>query len=127
MSGADAVRAIDAGAKGILVSNHGGRQLPRSLATLDALPEVVGAVNGRVEVYLDGGVRSGTDVLIALALGARGVFIGRPAAWGLAVGGGDGVARVLDTIRSELADDAGLCGVDDIARIPRDIVVDGPR
>jgi 4-hydroxymandelate oxidase len=127
MSGADAVRALDAGAKGILVSNHGGRQLPRSLATLDALPEVVAAVNGRVEVYLDGGVRSGTDVLIALALGARGVFIGRSAAWGLAVGGGDGVARVLDTMRAELADDAGLCGVDDIARIPRDIVVDGPR
>ena len=125
MSGADAVRAIDAGAKGILVSNHGGRQLPRSLATLDALPDVVIAVNGRAEVYLDGGVRSGTDVLIALALGARAVFIGRPAAWGLAVGGADGVARVLDTIRGELADDAGLCGITDIARIPSDVVVAG--
>jgi 4-hydroxymandelate oxidase len=125
MSGADAARAVDAGAKGVIVSNHGGRQLPRALATLDALPEVVAAVAGRAEVYLDGGVRSGSDVLIALALGARAVFIGRPAAWGLAVGGGDGVARVLDTLRGELADDAGLCGIDDIAQIPRDVVVDG--
>ncbi len=126
MSGADAARAIDAGARGILVSNHGGRQLPRSLSTLDALPGVVDAVNGRAEVYLDGGVRSGTDVLIALALGARAVFIGRQAAWGLAVGGGDGVARVLDAMRSQLADDAGLCGITDVTHIPGDVVVDGP-
>ena len=125
MAAADAARAIDAGARGILVSNHGGRQLPRSVATLDALPAVVAAVKDRAEVYLDGGVRSGTDVLIALAIGARAVFVGRPAAWGLAVGGGDGVARVLDTIRGELADDAGLCGIDDITRIPSDVVVSG--
>jgi len=126
MSGADAARAIDAGARGILVSNHGGRQLPRSLATLDALPEVVEAVGGRAEVYLDGGVRSGTDVLIAVALGARAVFVGRPAAWGLAVGGGDGVARMLDSMRTQLADDAGLCGITDVTSIPRDVVIDGP-
>ena len=125
MAADDAKRAIDAGARGILVSNHGGRQLPRSVATIDALPAVVAAIKGRAEVYLDGGVRTGTDVLIALALGARAVFVGRPAAWGLAVGGGDGVARVLDTIRGELADDAGLCGIDDIARIPPDVVISG--
>lgn len=125
MAADDAKRAIDAGARAILVSNHGGRQLPRSVATIDALPAVVAAIKGRAEVYLDGGVRTGTDALIALALGARAVFIGRPAAWGLAVGGSDGVARVLDTIRGELADDAGLCGIDDIARIPSDIVVSG--
>ena len=126
MSGADAARAIDAGAKGILVSNHGGRQLSRSLATLDILPDVVAGAAGRAEVYVDGGVRVGTDVLIALALGASAVFVGRPAAWGLAVGGADGVARVLDRLRAQLADDAGLCGIPDIASIPRDVVVRGP-
>jgi len=126
VSGSDAARAVDAGAQGILVSNHGGRQLSRSLATLDALPDVVAGAAGRAEIYLDGGVRNGSDVLIALALGARAVFVGRPAAWGLAVGGADGVARVLDTLRAQLADDAGLCGIPDIASIPPDIVVRGP-
>ena len=82
-------RAIDAGAKGILVSNHGGRQLSRSLATIDALPDVVAGAAGRVEVYVDGGIRTGSDVLVALALGARAAFVGRPAAWGLALGGAD--------------------------------------
>jgi 4-hydroxymandelate oxidase len=126
MNGADAARAIDAGAKGLIVSNHGGRQLPHAMATLDALPEVVAGARGRAEVYLDGGVRRGADVLIALALGARAVFVGRPAAWGLAVGGGDGVARVLDAIGRELSDDAALCGVADISAIPGDLVVRGP-
>lgn len=126
MTGEDAGRAIDAGAMGILVSNHGGRQLSRSLATLDALPDVVAGARGRAEVYVDGGIRTGTDVLVALALGARAAFIGRPAAWGLALGGADGVARVLDTIRETLGDDAGLCGVADVASIPADLVVRGP-
>jgi (S)-2-hydroxy-acid oxidase len=81
----DAILAADAGCKGILVSNHGGRQLDGVLATIDALPEVLDAVRGRdVEVYLDGGVRKGTDVLKALALGAKAVFLGRPILWGLA-------------------------------------------
>ena len=126
MTGEDAARAIDAGAKGILVSNHGGRQLSRSLATIDALPDVVAGAAGRAEVYVDGGIRTGSDVLVALALGARAAFVGRPAAWGLALGGADGVARVLDTMRQTLADDAGLCGIADVTAIPSGVVVRGP-
>jgi len=123
MTADDAARAVDAGAAAIIVSNHGGRQLARSIATLDALSDVVQAVPG-VEVYLDGGVRSGGDVLVALALGARAVLVGRPVLWGMALGGADGVARVLDTLRTELAEDAGMCGVADVAAVPRDLVVD---
>jgi 4-hydroxymandelate oxidase len=123
MTGDDAARAVDKGAAGLIVSNHGGRQLPRSISTLDALADVVAGAGGGAEVYLDGGVRSGTDVLIALGLGARAVFVGRPAMWGLAVGGAEGVARVLDTLRDELAADAGLCGITDIGAIPADTVV----
>lgn len=118
----DAARAVDAGADALMVSNHGGRQLGRSMATLDALPDVVAGAAG-VEVYLDGGVRSGTDVLIALALGARAVVVGRPVMWGLAVGGGDGVARVLDGLREALAEDAGMCGIADVADVPADLIV----
>ena len=113
----------ESGVDGIMVSNHGGRQLERSLSTLDALPDVVAGAAG-AEVYLDGGVRSGSDVLVALALGARAVMIGRPAMWGLAVGGAEGVARVLDGLRAALADDAGLCGLPNLADIPGDLVVD---
>lgn len=119
----DALRALDSGAAAILVSNHGNRQLPRSIATLDALPEVVAAVGGRAEVYLDGGVRTGSDVLIALALGARAVFVARSVCWGLAVGGAEGVTRVLDTLRAELAREAATCGIRDLARIPDDLLV----
>src|SRR5215203_599749 len=107
----DAVRAIDCGAKAILVSNHGGRQLDSAVATLDALHAVVEAVGGRVEVLVDGGVRRGTDVLKALALGARAVLIGRPIQWGLAVGGESGVQHVLELLRAELALDLMLCGL----------------
>jgi 4-hydroxymandelate oxidase len=98
----DAHAAIEHGAAGIVVSNHGGRQLDGAPATIDALPEVVDAVAGRVPVIVDGGIRHGSDVLIALALGATAVGIGRPAAWGLTVGGAEGVARVLDVLRQEL-------------------------
>jgi 4-hydroxymandelate oxidase len=118
----DARRLVDAGAAGVIVSNHGGRQLPRTVATIDALEAVTAAVGGRAEVYLDGGIRSGTDVLVALALGARGVFLGRPVAWGLAVGGADGVARVLDRLRAELEADAALCGLTTVASVPHDLV-----
>jgi 4-hydroxymandelate oxidase len=86
----------------VIVSNHGGRQLDGVAASLDALPEVVDAVGERVEVLMDGGVRRGTDVLKALALGARAVLVGRPVVWGLAVGGEDGVSEVLKLIRAEL-------------------------
>ena len=106
----DAVRAIDCGAKAILVSNHGGRQLDSAVAALNALPAVVEAVAGRVEVLVDGGVRRGTDVLKALALGARAVLIGRPIHWGLAVDGEAGVRHVLELLRAELARDLLLCG-----------------
>lgn len=122
----DARRAVDAGAPGIIVSGHGGRQLPRSIAPLEALPAIVDAVGDRAEVYLDGGIRTGTDVLIALARGARAVFLGRMACWGLAVGGDEGVRRVLDRIREQLVLEAATCGISDLARLPPDLLVDGP-
>ena len=119
----DAVRALDAGASAVWVSNHGGRQVPRSIATLDALAAVADAVSDRAEVYVDGGVRSGTDVLIALALGARAVFAGRPVCWGLAVGGAEGVQRVLETLATELIEEATMCGVESCIDVPREVVV----
>jgi len=110
MTAEDAVLAVDHGIAGIVVSNHGGRQLDSTLGSLDALPEVVGAVRGRIEVYLDGGIRRGTDVLKALALGAKAVFVGRPVLWGLALGGADGVRAVLDELRTELDTAMALAG-----------------
>ena len=98
----DATLACEHGAAGIVVSNHGGRQLDGVPATLDVLPEVVEAVGGRAEVYLDGGVRRGTDVAKALALGARAVFVGRPALWGLAAGGREGARHVLEILQAEI-------------------------
>src|SRR5207249_12275439 len=88
--------AFDHGARAVVVSNHGGRQLDSAVATLDALPAVVEAVEGRGAVLVDGGIRRGTDVLKALALGARAVLIGRPCLWGLALGGEEGALRVLE-------------------------------
>ena len=110
MTAEDAVLAVDHGIAGIVVSNHGGRQLDSTLGSLDALPEVVAAVRGRIEVYLDGGIRRGTDVLKALALGAKAVFVGRPVLWGLALGGADGVRAVLDELRTELDTAMALAG-----------------
>ena len=98
----DALLALERGVSGIIVSNHGGRQLDSAIASIDALPEIVEAVAGRCEVYLDGGIRRGTDVLKALALGARAVMIGRPIFWGLAVNGVEGVHHVLEILRAEL-------------------------
>jgi isopentenyl diphosphate isomerase/L-lactate dehydrogenase-like FMN-dependent dehydrogenase len=106
----DALLACEHGADGIVVSNHGGRQLDGVSATLDALPEVVEAVGGHCEVYLDGGVRRGADVLRALALGARAVLIGRPFLWGLAVDGERGVAHVLELLRAEVELGLALLG-----------------
>ncbi len=119
----DAARAVDSGARGVIVSNHGGRQLDSAVAALDALPAVAAAVGGRVEVLLDGGVRRGTDVLIALALGARAVLIGRPTHWGLAVGGEAGVHHVLELLRAELALDLILCGLASPAEVTRSLLV----
>ena len=98
----DATLAAEHGAAGIVVSNHGGRQLDGVPATLAALPEVVEAAGGRVEVYLDGGVRRGTDAVKALALGARAVLVGRPALWGLACDGEAGARHVLELLRDEI-------------------------
>jgi 4-hydroxymandelate oxidase len=119
----DALRAVDHGARAVIVSNHGGRQLDSAVAALDALPTVVEAVAGRVEVLVDGGVRRGTDVLKALALGARAVLIGRPIHWGLAVGGESGVRHVLELLRAELALDLMLCGLASPGDVDRSLLV----
>ena len=110
VTGEDADLACAHGAAGVVVSNHGGRQLDGAVAALDALPEVVDAVAGRAEVYLDGGVRRGTDVVTALALGARAVFVGRPALYGLALGGEKGVRQVLEILRDETENALALLG-----------------
>ncbi len=106
----DAALAIEHGAAGVVVSNHGGRQLDRCIATADALPEAVDAVEGRGSVLVDGGIRRGVDVAIALALGADAVLVGRPALWGLAAGGEAGALRVLELLRAELELALALCG-----------------
>jgi isopentenyl diphosphate isomerase/L-lactate dehydrogenase-like FMN-dependent dehydrogenase len=106
----DAELAIAHGAAGVVVSNHGGRQLDRALATGDALPEVVDAVAGRAAVLVDGGIRRGVDVAVALALGADAVLVGRPALWGLAAAGSEGAGRVLALLRDELELALALCG-----------------
>jgi 4-hydroxymandelate oxidase len=113
----DARLAVEHGVAGIVVSNHGGRQLDGVLPTIEALPEVVEAVAGRCEVYLDGGIRRGTDVLKALALGARAVFVGRPVLYGLAVGGEQGARHVLELLRDELALAMALAGAPTLASI----------
>ncbi len=126
MRGDDAARAVAHGAAGVIVSNHGGRQLDGVPATLEVLEEVVQAVADRAEVYLDGGVRRGTDVLKALALGARAVCIGRPYLWGLAVAGQAGVERVLALLREELAVAMHLAGCADVQKVPRDLAAWDP-
>jgi len=107
----DARLAIEHGAAAIEVSNHGGRQLDGAIASLDALAAVCETVDGRVPVLLDGGVRRGTDALVALAMGATAVGVGRPVIWGLAVDGEDGVGRVLDLLTVELEQALALAGV----------------
>jgi isopentenyl diphosphate isomerase/L-lactate dehydrogenase-like FMN-dependent dehydrogenase len=118
----DAVLAVEHGVDGIVVSNHGGRQLDTAIPSIEALPEVVEAVAGRCEVYLDGGIRRGTDVLKALALGARAVLVGRPVLWGLAVNGAEGVRHVLELLRHELELDMALAGRPTLDSIDRSLV-----
>ena len=121
----DARLAIEHGAAGVVVSNHGGRQLDGVAASIDALPEVAEEVADGGDVYMDGGVRRGTDVLVALALGARAVLVGRPALWGLACGGEEGARRVLELLRDEVALALALCGCASPAEITRDHVQRG--
>ena len=106
----DAALACEHGASGIIVSNHGGRQLDGVQATAFALPEIVAAVDGRLEVFVDGGIRRGRDILVALALGARAVLVGRPILWGLAVGVREGALAVLARLQAEFATDLALLG-----------------
>jgi 4-hydroxymandelate oxidase len=124
LRGDDAERCVSAGAKAIIVSNHGGRHLDTTVTTADALPEIVAALAGKAEVYVDGGIRRGTDILKALALGARAVLIGRPTLWGLAVRGADGVRDVLDHLRNELVRTMALCGVADVSEATPDLVAE---
>ncbi len=119
LTGEDAALAIEHGAAGVVVSNHGGRQLDRCLATADALPEVVEAIGGRGPVLVDGGIRRGVDVAIALTLGADAVLVGRPALWGLAVGGEAGARRVLELLREEFKLTLALCGCASPAELSR--------
>ncbi|RZU31317.1 4-hydroxymandelate oxidase [Blastococcus saxobsidens] len=123
LRGDDAVRCVEAGAAAVWVSTHGGRQVDPAVASAHALPEVVAAVGEDAEVYADGGIRSGSDVLTALALGASAVFLGRPVVWGLATGGDAGVTGVLDGLAEELAHTMALCGLPEVRSVPRDTVV----
>ncbi len=122
LRGDDASRCIDAGAKAVIVSNHGGRHLDTTVTTAAALPEVVAAVAGKGEVDVDGGIRRGTDFLKALALGARAVMIGRPILWGLSVNGAAGVQAVLDHLREELVRAMQLSGTPTLAEATPDLV-----
>ena len=120
---ADARRCVDAGAAAVWVSNHGGRQLDRVLATADALHAVATEVAGAAEVYVDGGVRRGTDALVAAALGARATFVGRPALFALATDGPEGVERVLQELATELTEALRLAGCPSLEGLPADLLV----
>lgn len=122
MTPEDALLALDHGVNGIIVSNHGGRQLDGTVATIDALPHICRAVAGRCEIYVDGGIRRGTDILKALALGARAVLIGRPAIWGLAADGSEGVQKVLEILRDELELTMALAGCPNLEIIDRSLL-----
>jgi FMN-dependent dehydrogenase len=121
-TGEDALAARHAGAAAVVVSNHGGRQLEGARATLDALPEVIAEVGPDFPVLMDGGIRSGGDVLIALAMGASAVLVGRPVLHGLAVGGASGATAVLTTLIDELIDAMGHCGRPSLNTIGPDLI-----
>jgi 4-hydroxymandelate oxidase len=122
LRGDDAVACLDAGATGLVVSNHGGRQLDRAVSTAAALPEVVAAVAGRGPVLVDGGLRSGLDVLTALALGADAVLLGRPVLWALAADGADGVHSCLQAVTGDLAHVMALAGAPTLADVTYDLL-----
>src|SRR5207253_10340981 len=118
----DARRASDHGAKGVIVSNHGGRQLDRAPASLDALTEVVEEVGSELEVYFDGGIRRGSDIVMALALGAKAVGLGRLVLWALAAGGEGGVSKLLSLLKTDLATVMALTGRRTISEIDKSLV-----
>ncbi len=123
LRGDDAIRAVEHGARAVIVSNHGGRQLDGAIASIDALSEVVAAIGDKAEVLLDGGIRRGIDVLKALALGAKAVLLGRPVLWGLAVGGETGVQHLLELLRDELDLAMALSGCAKLQDIDPSLVV----
>jgi 4-hydroxymandelate oxidase len=125
LSAQDGRLAASAGAAGVIVSNHGGRQLDGAVASIDALPRVADAAGGNLDVFMDGGIRRGADVLKAIALGARAVLIGRPYLWGLAANGEQGVRHVLDILRGELELAMALAGRPSIASIDRGVIAPG--
>ena len=122
----DAKMAAETGADALIVSNHGGRQLDGAPSSISMLPKIVEAVGDRIEVHMDGGIRSGQDVLKAIALGAKGTFIGRPFLYGLGAGGRDGVKLALDIIRKELDTTLALCGKRVISEATREIIAESP-
>jgi len=126
MTGEDVELCAEAGADAVIVSNHGGRHLDNTLATIEVLSEAAAAASGRMEVYLDGGVRRGADVVKSIALGARAVFIGRPLFWGLALGGESGVVRVLNILREEIEITMAKCGRPSLVQIDSTVVVKAP-
>jgi len=122
LRGDDATLCLDAGAAALIVSNHGGNQLDTAIGSAEALPDVVAAVSGRAEVYVDGGIRDGLSVLKALALGARAVLVGRPVSYALAAGGGVAVAAMLEGLKEELARAMSLCGAASAAELDASFV-----
>jgi 4-hydroxymandelate oxidase len=123
LRGDDAMRAVEHGAQAVIVSNHGGRQLDGAIASIDALSEVVAAVGDQIDVLVDGGIRRGTDVLKALALGAKAVLLGRPVLWGLTLAGEAGVKHVLELLRDELDLAMALSGCAKLQDIDSSLVV----
>ncbi len=123
LSPEDARLAVAAGVDAIVVSNHGGRQLDRAIASADALAGIVAAVAGRCEVWVDGGIRRGLDVLVALALGATGVLIGRPFYWALAAGGRAGVEHAVEILRAELETGLALLGCTSVSEVRRELLI----
>lgn len=118
----DALRCVDCGAKGIIVSNHGGRHIDTTVTTAEAIAEIAEAVGRSAEVYVDGGIRRGTDIVKALALGARAVLVGRPPLWGLSVAGAQGVQMVMEHLYEEMVRAMRLCGAASLPALTRDLV-----